>query len=681
MNQMKWFFFLVFSTALTISLYALGYLDTKKILYPNDKNETFHFFSLGKVKGSLQTEEGQAVVRCQLELVETFSLCGVSLELGKKDRLNGLDLSIYNRVDFEIEYISPVENDKLKVSFRNHNENYSIPNDFVSQKFNSVSFNPSNFNKNFITVPLKSLNVDRWWLEKYSVNFENSMVDLTNIVRIEFSTNKMPVLGEYSIAIRKLVFRGERISEYNLLKAIVILWLGVALLLLAKQHHKLKELSKIDSLTGIYNHRGIREKIKEVSAESRIYLFYMALDQLKEINGTYGHKVGNQVLIEFTDVIKNIMMKFGEKGHFCRFSGNEFIIVFENISEKKMSFIASSICGGQYHSITLPSQNLSVGISLGVAKGENVAAEFDKLISHSSSAMYHVKSNSLPHFQVFDKHFSQHVYFNKEVAGFIKDALRKNEFYLQYMPIHEAQSLKVVALEVLLRTTSKKMEGIGPDVFIPIAEKFNLIKEIDAWVIENTFSIIKENYTYLEATKPIFCINISSEQLRNTNFVGLLSRLLKQYDIPAEWIELELTETSLVNVEDKNIEVLQGIRELGVRLSLDDYGTGYISFNQLINYPVNNLKIDKSFIDLLEKKDDASKMIVKSIHSLATTYQLTTVAEGVETIEQYRYLSELGCDFLQGYLFCKPVPWDQVKTLLDPSHTEKLRESLREKSL
>ncbi|MCV2402950.1 phosphodiesterase [Marinomonas sp. C2222] len=677
-NNIKQFSCLVLLTIVAIFSHYLGVFNTKYALY-NDNFDPIELISLGDVRVSKGEQKGAHVV-CQLDDASGYNLCGVGIGVGENDWVSGKNFNPYESIEFELFYKTPDDKSRLKISLRNHNKNYSKSSDRVSHKFNTITLDTSTFDLP-IDVPLEVFQVETWWLSQYNVDFENSLSDFSNIIQVEFLTSGMEAEGGYEILVKSITLRGKAISFQNLITIIVCIWFFTGIYCIFRQQNLVKEISKKDMVTGLHNHIGFERIVQSRALGNNISMHYIGISELKDISDTYGYKIADEVAIYATNLIKEKLSKVQCESYLCRYSDDGFAILFENTNEEDLISFSKEITRIKKKIITIRSHKVNFSMYLGVFNSPDCTHDYRTLISHSRAAMNYSQQNNSLSFQVFDDEFSQEILQNKNISEYIKSAISNDEFTLNFMPIYKTETLEVSAMEVLLRTNSESLIGIGPDVFIPIAEKFNLIKEIDAWVIENTLSIIKENYTYLEATKPIFCINISSEQLRNTKFVDLLSRLLKQYDIPAEWIELELTETSLVNVEDKNIEVLQGIRDLGVRLSLDDYGTGYISFNQLINYPVNNLKIDKSFIDLLENKDDASKMIVKSIHSLATTYQLTTVAEGVETIEQYHYLSELGCDFLQGYLFCKPVPWNQVKTLLDPSHIEEVREKLKEKHI
>jgi len=673
-ENLKTFIFLIAFTLVAIFLYRFDYLD-KSLSIPYDLTESsMEVVASDAVVASEERKiNGEGIsVNCRLDNPVVYNWCGVAVKFKGEGLASGIDLTGYDNVHFEVTYNSPMVNPKIKVTLRNFHFNYSNTTDSNSLKFNTVFLNTDKYTGE-TEVPLNIFQVENWWLAQYDIDFKDSQSDLSNVSRIEFLSYDMPMAGDYVITINNVYFKGELITANDLFKLIISVWLVVCAILLFNQHKKLKKISDSDALTGHLNRRGIQRKLKAIPAQYEVSLFYININEFKKVNDTYGHNVGDSFLIYFAQYLFKKSKEFNGVSYLSRFSGDEFLIVFENISHEKMQALAHSITLELKEPIVIGSYSISITASLGVAKTTNVKKNFDTLLVHAGAAMYHVKNNQLQSFQEFDKPFSKHLYFKKKVSESIKEALVNDDFYLNYMPIYDLRGLEVVSFEVLLRSKSKNMEGIGPDVFIPIAEEYNLIRSIDLWVIENTFKNIRDNFTFLKDYPVKFCINMSSEELRNPIFKGNLEKLLTRYKIPPEWIELELTETCFVETDKKSIEVLNDIRSLGVKLSLDDFGTGYISFNQLVHYPVDSLKIDKSFIDMLKTESQSSEMIIRAILSMAESYNLDTVAEGVETPEQYAYLLKLGCNLVQGYLFSEPVAWSAAKNIILESNVDNLR--------
>jgi len=238
-------------------------------------------------------------------------------------------------------------------------------------------------------------------------------------------------------------------------------------------------------------------------------------------------------------------------------------------------------------------------------------------------------------------------------------ALSESQFSLVYMPIFDCKDNTIVAVEALLRCQNEELEGIGPDDFIPVAESTGLIKEIDLWVIDNALNALTQLQSSC-AFEGRMCINVSGVELNNQNFPSQVKALLLKNNVSPECVELEITETAFVAGDMTCLETLKALNELGVSLALDDFGTGYTAFSQLIHYPANCLKIDRSFVnDLFSASESRSKMVM-IIQNLAKLYSLRVIAEGVETEEQLAYLKSLGCDWAQGYYLSRPVPWHEL---------------------
>ena len=664
-------------SAIAFLSHRLGVVDTSYPIIINTNDKSKILINSMYTESTLD-ESDRILVQCKLLKQEGYNFCGLGIPLTNGARNNGVDLSNYNRLSTVIKYMAPAKNAKLKISFRNFNDHYSNLADNVSLKFNSISFNP-NLHELPIVIPFDALQVDNWWVEQYRIDFSDSQVDLSNVSYLEILTDGMQNLGNYRIEIDSVTLYGQLITEANLLKIILLIWLITVIFLVTFQHNILKKMSITDSLTGLYNRYGIaiwtNKKILSRINRQNFYLFYLDLDDFKKVNDTYGHKVGDQLLIGFShrvkkylDSITNIQFKF------ARLSGDEFVLVIYDLKENQIKKFAASLLDVIDTPIRLEEHETYARVSLGIAQLKLEINTFDELLARADSAMYYAKKEGKNRFKIFNETVSQDLFFRKQVAEKIKDTIIEDTFYLSFMPIFDAKNLNMVSVEVLLRASDETLQCIGPDVFIPIAEEYNLIKNIDLWVIEATFKQIKKESTLLKVTPIIFCINISAIELHNPHFVQNLIELMELYQIDAHDFELELTETSLVEADLMSVSTLQEIHSLGVNLTLDDFGTGYTAFSQLINYPVSCLKIDKTFIDNLHSADKTKSTMIKAILSIAESYNLKTVGEGVEYYEQYSFLTEQGCDMIQGYFFCKPVSWTQLKNILQEPNAQKLRQ-------
>jgi diguanylate cyclase (GGDEF)-like protein len=650
--------------------HRIGLMDSSFSVMAETKDIPRELIMSKGVDASFDKSDGIAL-QCQLENLDAYNFCGVGIALSDKSINQGVDLSVFNRVELSLKYNAPINDGKLKISFRNYNENYSTEKDMVSLKFNSIAYNPNSYDPS-VVIPLAALKVDNWWIEQYKISFDDSQVELSNVTFLEILTNSMNISGHYVIEIENIVLYGELISESNLLRLILLVWLIVIIYLITLQRNKLKRLSMSDTLTGLYNRQGIQawtnKKISPVIKQNQLYMFYLDLDDFKKVNDTYGHHVGDSLLVAFSKQIQNFLdLNLKTPYAFSRLSGDEFALVTVGLQNDKIINFAENLLKTLDAPLLLENHQTYIRASLGISELKEEIRSFEDLLGRADSAMYYAKKEGKNCYKLFDQSISQDLFFRKKTAEKIKNAIIQNDFHLNFMPIFETKSLKMASVEVLLRTNSEALKGIGPDVFIPIAEQFNLIKDIDLWVIEATFQQIAGEKDFLSENPLVFCINISAAELHNSLFVAQLKALLKLYKIRPDTIELEITETSLIETDAMSITTLEDIRNLGIKLSLDDFGTGYTAFSQLINYPVDTLKIDKSFIDNLAQGEDTQNAMIKAIISIAQSYQLKTIGEGVELKEQYDFLIDQGCDYIQGYLFAKPMLWGDLKqSILSP---------------
>jgi len=439
---------------------------------------------------------------------------------------------------------------------------------------------------------------------------------------------------------------------------------------LNKQKEALEKDANEDHLTGIMNRRSFNTWLNSILSrtskkEQILTIFYIDIDDFKYFNDTYGHTVGDEILLEFTKRIlslirhNEIISQENKTINFARLAGDEFVLAILDIGDYKAAeTIAKRFLDNMSTGFHLHDAEINLNISIGIAlHGEEDESASD-ILKHADAAMYHAKHSGKNQYCFFNQDILEELSEKKEIELSIRKALEKDQFSLVFMPIYRCDNLKMIGAEVLLRSSSEKLASVGPEKYIPVAESHGLIREIDLWVIENTFINIKTILNRSEMEHFWFAINISALELHNQEFPQKIQQLLQKYDIPPERIELEVTETSLVSQDEMSISTLKKLKELGVSLSLDDFGTGYTAFNQLMNYPVDNLKIDRSFISNITSQDKQHASMVDIVLTIANSYNMKVVAEGVETREQLQYLQNLNCNYVQGYYLSKPIAWD-----------------------
>jgi diguanylate cyclase (GGDEF)-like protein len=662
---------------LSISVFGahrFGLLNTSLSLLSGDHVQQVATVESGHVSSSLDTDNTNFTSHCTLANVEGFNLCGLAFSFGSVGYDNGIDLSKYDRIKIATQYTSPNPRSRLKISLRNYNPLYSKKNDEVSLKFNTIIYIPA-ASGDYIEVPLNKFIVENWWISEYNIDFADSQLEFSNVKFLELLSDGMSDLGNYTIVVSQATLYGQLISEKDLLKLMLLIWLIVGIILISGQKNKLRVVAYTDHLTGLYNRRGLHSWLKKNhslhSAGSQSCIFHLNIDNFKKVNDSYNHLVGDQLLRAFCLRLQEFLTT--QNQHlFARLSGDEFIIILLNTDHKQAQAAANNLFRVLKSPFLLNEHKIFVHISLGVAVADKQTNSFESLLTRASAAMYHAKKDGKNRLKIFDDNLLSNLSLRKKITRKIEQSIQNDLFYLSFMPIFHSTTLEIASVEVLIRSTDELLQEVGPNVYIPIAEESDLIKKIDLWVIEQTFRQIRQAESILINNPITFCINISAVELHNTLFSQQVQELITRYDILPSCIEFELTETSLVEADGQSISTLQELRAIGVKLALDDFGTGYTAFNQLIHYPVNCLKIDKSFIDSLNLKGETHKTMIRAILSIAKAYKLNTIAEGIENYDQYQYLVQQGCDYIQGYLFSKPIPWQQLEQLLTTANAEQL---------
>ncbi|WP_428775147.1 putative bifunctional diguanylate cyclase/phosphodiesterase [Vibrio sp.] len=438
---------------------------------------------------------------------------------------------------------------------------------------------------------------------------------------------------------------------------------------------KLNKMAKFDNLTGLANRALFNASMQRLIGyslrhEARSALLYIDLDNFKSVNDTYGHHVGDKLLREFSQALTQLFEenRFAglEKNEFeiARLAGDEFTVLIADVGKvDAVGQVARNITNLCANGFSLDNIICDVKVSIGIAVYPDDASSPDELLKCADSAMYQVKRTGKNGFQFYSKSLDEERHRHAQIESEIKSALNQQEFYLMWMPVYSCRSGEIVGAEALIRADTPLLRDVGPAEFIPVAESIGLIKDIDYWVIESAVCKLKDlidNHSF----DGVISVNFSAWELRNEEFADYVAGLIKTHQVPAEQLELEITETCLVTEVTASISLLQRLKQLGVRLALDDFGTGYTAFNQLVDYPVDTLKVDRRFVNVINEACGTSdKLLVEIIGELASIYNLDVVAEGIETELQLEYIRKIGCDRAQGYYLSKPVYWRQFVDL------------------
>ena len=643
-------------TVALISGHRMGAMDT----HLDALSLTQSFFSTGT--DSVEKLPDGFSVQCDVRQSNKGKSCGIGFVFSF-DKTAGIDLSQYDHVDLNVRFSRPEDHERLRFYIRNFNKAYSVEGESDSLKYNTVEYSPSQETEKFST-PFDYFGVAAWWVAKKSVSLENAQFDVSNVPIVELSSGSIKEPGRYQIVVSNIDFRGELFSELTLLKGLFLLWLSAAILVLNNHRIAMKKSSREDALTGVLNRRGFKQWLaKEFEpGKNDTIIFYIDIDDFKRINDTYGHLTGDKLILGFCQNLQVAIHSIKThnssplKSCFTRLSGDEFAILLKGLNLAKAEKIAIEILQQISEPITINNRAIRVNASIGIAANDFHAETSDALINNADAAMYRSKKLGKNQYRVFDHSLSGEIQFNKRVSSGLRSAIDEGHFHLVFMPIYGASGKKIVATEILLRCEAEELKGVEQSTYIPIAEEYGLIKEIDLWVLEKSFETIA---SVAEAERITYHINISAAELHNRCFLADLKFLLKKYNINTKHLLFEIAEANLANADDESVLTLQQLSNMGIRLALDDFGTGFTAFSQLLNLPIDCLKIDRSFIEKIDSSDQKTSMIEAAV-SVAKSYALDVIGEGIESESQLKFLQSLNCDLLQGFYLAKPCTWEEL---------------------
>ena len=436
-----------------------------------------------------------------------------------------------------------------------------------------------------------------------------------------------------------------------------------------QSERRIAHLAHHDALTGLANRVLFREQLEQSlkrvrSHGGRLALLYLDLDRFKGINDTLGHPVGDELL---KDVAKRLRDCIGESDFVARLGGDEFAIVRDAFdTPDDVTALVTRILETMKAPYEIGGHHLVTEATIGVALAPDDAADPDELLKNADLARYRAKSDGRGTYRFFESSMDARMKSRRALEFDLREAIMCGGFELHYQPLVSFADGRVTGCEALLRWQHRSRGLISPSEFIPIAEETGLITPLGEWVLRTA---CLEAARWPEEVK--IAVNVSPVQFNNAGLVQSVIGALGASGLAPHRLELEITEAVLIRDDAAALGILHQLRALGVRIALDDFGTGYSSLSYLQRFPFDKIKIDRSFVSAIGDSD-YSRNIVQAIVDIATTRQITTTAEGVETEEQSLALRGLGCTEMQGYLFSPPVPPARLAKVLPRQRRRKL---------
>ncbi|MBF6602013.1 MAG: EAL domain-containing protein [Sphingorhabdus sp.] len=425
---------------------------------------------------------------------------------------------------------------------------------------------------------------------------------------------------------------------------------------------RVAHLAHFDSLTDLPNrvlfNQSLQRSIGRMKPEQKLAVLYLDLDHFKTINDTLGHGAGDLVL---KAVANRLEQNIGMEDLVARLSGDEFAISFRNVdSEAAVQRRAQDLIDKLSEPVMVEGQAVGIGVSIGIAIARDHGKDSEELLKHADIALYNAKENGRGCASMFHQSMHEAVQDRRNIELDLRAALKRNELELYYQPLVNIESNETIGYEALLRWHHSERGLIMPDIFIPVAEDTGLIVQLGEWVLRSALYEVANWPEHLSVA-----VNLSPAQMRSPNLMPTIINALAATGVAPHRLELEITESVLMNDNQSNVELLHKIRSLGVRIALDDFGTGYSSLNYLRSFPFDKIKIDRCFVDEVDSREDC-RAIIRAVTGLATSLGMVTTAEGVERSDQLDQLKEEGCIQVQGYLFSKAVPASDVVDRAEP---------------
>jgi len=424
-----------------------------------------------------------------------------------------------------------------------------------------------------------------------------------------------------------------------------------------------------DVLTGLPNrilfHKKLEKNIRNAKVKKRKFaLFFIDLDQFKQINDSLGHEIGDKVLKIVAERFRSIIRK---EDTLSRLGGDEFTVILPNVKNIELvSQLAQKLLAVFNDPVHVGEHKLYISCSIGITLYPKDDVNADNLLKDADAAMYKAKEEGRNNYQFYCSDMTKQAMERVVMKSSLRQALLKEEFRVYYQPQINVKSGQLIGVEALLRWKHPSMGVLSPDMFLTLAKDAGLISEIDNWVMRSAMTQIST--WYKKGLEPgVLALNLTITDLNSSYFFSTLKEIMKAVDFSPQWLELEVTENEVMTKYEEVIFRLKRIHDLGIKIAIDDFGTGHSSLSYLKRLPVTKLKIDKSFVqDIPEDEEDAA--IVNAIIALAKILNLDIIAEGVETVEQKEFLLQNGCENIQGYYSGKPMPAKEMEKILTEYH-------------
>jgi diguanylate cyclase (GGDEF)-like protein/PAS domain S-box-containing protein len=432
-----------------------------------------------------------------------------------------------------------------------------------------------------------------------------------------------------------------------------------------RTQERLSRLAHYDSLTGLPNRLLFNDRLEQAIASAArhnqlVAVMMLDLDRFKNINDTMGHRFGDKFLVALG---RRFSVCLRETDTVCRLGGDEFAFILTGIVQSQdVAHVARKIMDEVSRPVVLDGREVFITASAGISIYPSDSRKVGRLLQNADTAMYHAKDHGKNHFQFFSQEMNATVLKRMKFENILRIGMSADQFLLHYQPMVDTESGRMIGMEALLRFRHPNLGVVSAANLVPVAEETGLIVPLGDWVLR---SACAQNRSWQRMGLPPFkvSVNVSGRQLKDRRMAANIMKILEQTGLEPEFLEIELTESVMIEDADRSIQILAQLKDAGIGISIDDFGRGFSSLSYLRDLPIDKIKIDRSFLRDISP-NSYEQALVKAVLTVAHSQQLNVVAEGVETEEQFRFLRSLGCDQVQGFLFARPTTVERVTEIL-----------------
>jgi diguanylate cyclase (GGDEF)-like protein len=527
--------------------------------------------------------------------------------------------------------------------------------DRMQSGVNSVLEEPDTSTGQLRLVALRKVRGQPLWV---SVSLDKNEVLASSLADLRNGCIALALLTLVLLAAMELIFRTEAGAR--------------------QKSEQLARLASEDSLTGLLNRRGFRTALVDIQSQDRAQtetpnqvgyaVLFLDLDRFKIINDTLGHRIGDLLLQE---TAKRLRLALRSTDVLARLGGDEFAVIARYVKTRAaLDELANSLIKAIREPFELSGYRVRTTISIGIAVSPTDGEDADELVVAADLALYAAKERSRDGHQFYETSMTRELADRRQIEIDLREAIEHNELELYYQPIVNLADSNITGFEALLRWNHRIKGFVPPSDFVPVAEDTGMMPGLGEWALVEACSKIAK----LPGDMTL-AVNLSPVQFSAPDLVDIVQRALIMSGLAANRLELEITERLLLENNDQTLSMLRRLRQLGVRIALDDFGTGYSALSYLRKFPLDKLKIDRSFVtDIATRSDQVA--IIQAVLSIARALGMSVTAEGVETAIQRDFLKALGCDNAQGYLFSRPVPFGDIVEMVAGRPTRKLIRSV-----